>query len=90
VAINLLKELSAALDKTDASHPPMDNAGAGIYVADAEGNLIYVNHAFVDILGYPNKDNLIGLNLAEQLYAHAEDREEFLKRIQKIRFCAGL
>ncbi|OGX08897.1 MAG: hypothetical protein A2Z88_10115 [Omnitrophica WOR_2 bacterium GWA2_47_8] len=58
----------------------------GFYVADQEGNLFYVNHAFVSILGYNTKDELIGRNLAKELYADPTDREEFLKAMSKTGF----
>ena len=32
----------------------------GVYMADARGNLLYINNAFVNILGYQNKDEILG------------------------------
>lgn len=51
----------------------------GIYMADAQGTLFYVNQAFVEMLGYSSKDELLSRNLAKELYAHPADRETFLK-----------
>ena len=39
----------------------------GVYMADVKGNLFYVNQAFVEILGYKEKKELIGLNLTNEL-----------------------
>lgn len=51
----------------------------GVYMADAQGTLFYVNQAFVDMLGYSSKEELLGRNLAKELYAHPADREVFIK-----------
>ena len=56
---------------------------SGIYMADAKGNLFYVNNGFVRILGYKSKDEVIGLNLANELYLNPKDREEFLNRMKE-------
>ena len=58
----------------------------GVYIADAEGNLVYVNQAFVNMLGYFAKDEVIGRNLAKELYVNPEEREIFLKEMSKFGF----
>ncbi len=59
---------------------------AGVYIADDQGNLIYVNSAFIAILGYSHKEDLLGKNLAKELYANPEDRKAFLKVMEKTGF----
>ena len=51
----------------------------GIYMADGKGKLFYMNQAFVEMLGYSSKEELLGRSLAGELYAHPADREVFLK-----------
>ena len=51
----------------------------GVYMTDAVGTLFYVNPAFVEMLGYSSKEELLGRNLAKELYAHPADRDVFLK-----------
>lgn len=58
----------------------------GVYMADGLGNLFYVNNAFVRILGYENREEVLGLNLAQQLYLNPEDRKEFLHKMEKTGF----
>ena len=59
---------------------------AGVYVVDDQGNLMYVNSAFVATLGYSRKEDLLGKNLAKELYANPEDRQSFLKAMEKTGF----
>lgn len=61
----------------------IESLKTGVYIADKEGNLVYVNQAFADILGYESKDEVIGLNLAKQLYPNPKDRETFLKTMDE-------
>lgn len=55
---------------------------AGIYVADPQGKLLYVNHAFVNILGFNTKDEVIGLNLADRLSMDFVSCDCFLRQMK--------
>ena len=81
--INLMKEFNTISGKLEMYRRLVESVHAGIYVADAQGRLVYVNSAFVNIFGYQSKDELIGRDLAEQLYFHPEDRKAFLKDMEK-------
>ncbi len=59
---------------------------AGVYIADEQGNLRYFNSAFVSILGYSRKEDLLGKNLAKELYVNPEERQSFLKAMEKTGF----
>jgi diguanylate cyclase (GGDEF)-like protein/PAS domain S-box-containing protein len=54
----------------------------GIYMADVNDTLFFVNQSFVDILGYQSKDELLGRNFAKDLYRYPQIREEFLRQMQ--------
>jgi len=47
-----------------------ESVKSGIYLADNMGNLTLVNQTLVNMLGYNNKDEILGLNLAEELYVN--------------------
>lgn len=84
--MTIQKEFNTAFCSPDIYRRLVENLHAGIYVADAEGRLVYVNNAFVYILGYSSKDELIGLNLADQLYVHPQDRYQFLDKVGTVGF----
>src|SRR3989338_7710782 len=70
-------------DVCGPSNNLIESVKSGIYRADIGGDLIYVNQAFVDILGYKSKDEVIGLNLEQRMYVNPKDREVFLTKIRE-------
>jgi len=76
--INLLHE-----DAQDMYRRLVEKIKTGVYMADLKGNMFYVNEAFVEILGYHSKEDLLGHSLASKLYAEPKQRELFLEKIEK-------
>ena len=54
-----------------------------IYTSTLEGNILDVNQAGVEMLGYPNKDELLKTGQANRLYKNINDREKFINRINR-------
>ncbi|MCP4692065.1 MAG: PAS domain S-box protein [Desulfobacterales bacterium] len=54
-----------------------------IYTSTLDGSLLDVNQAGVEMLGYSDKEELLGLGSAERLYRNSRDRGKFLKLINK-------
>jgi len=59
-----------------------EQAQEGMFVATLEGDLLDCNHAFVTMLGYSNRDELMALDLAGILGANAEERDAFRKELE--------
>jgi diguanylate cyclase (GGDEF)-like protein/PAS domain S-box-containing protein len=59
---------------------------SGIFMADILGYLFYVNHAFVGMLSYDTKDDIIGMNLADVVFKDPDKRGVFLKKLNSIGF----
>ncbi|HRX96182.1 MAG TPA: PAS domain S-box protein [Bacteroidales bacterium] len=59
-----------------------DHLNVGLYrsTVDADGTFIEVNAAFVRMLGYESKDELLKLNVSE-IYKHTTDRSELQRKI---------
>ena len=53
------------------------------YRADRKGNVIMVNPPGVKLLGYNSPKEIIGKNLAKDLYYIPEDRKSFLEELKK-------
>lgn len=64
----------------------IEGSHAGVYIADADGNLRYVNPAFARMLGYSTREELVGKNLSEELYVDPEERLIFLHAMEKMGF----
>jgi PAS domain S-box-containing protein len=54
----------------------------GVYVADPTGRLIDCNDAFVHMLGYSNRDELLVLNLDKEICVDARQRDAFRHEIE--------
>jgi diguanylate cyclase (GGDEF)-like protein/PAS domain S-box-containing protein len=61
----------------------VERGRSGIFMADVKGCLFYVNHAFVTMLGYENKDDILGGNLADLLFRSQEKRTAFLRKLNE-------
>jgi PAS domain S-box-containing protein len=53
----------------------------GVFVATPEGKLLDCNDAFVQMLGYETREELMALNINTEVYVSAEQREAFRKEI---------
>jgi len=54
----------------------------GVYVSDPSGRLIDCNDAFVHMLGYSNRDELLVLNLDKEICVDANQRDAFRREIE--------
>jgi PAS domain S-box-containing protein len=54
-----------------------------IYTSNLAGELLDVNQAGVDLLGYRNKEELLGIGSARHLYLNPKDRDRFLFEINR-------
>ena len=59
----------------------VERGHVSIFIADVRGYLFYVNHAFVLILGFETKDDVLGTNLADIIFKDLGKRAECLKKI---------
>ncbi|HEV2963042.1 MAG TPA: ATP-binding protein [Candidatus Angelobacter sp.] len=53
----------------------------GVFVSTPEGRVADCNEAFVRMLGYADKEEVLRLDVGLSLYAHHEDRTEFLRQM---------
>lgn len=54
-----------------------------IYTTNQGGKILDVNQAGVELLGYRNREELLGIGSARRLYKDPKDRDKFLKRITR-------
>jgi diguanylate cyclase (GGDEF)-like protein/PAS domain S-box-containing protein len=65
---------SAALRESREGFQRLLNTMAeGVYEVDTEGRCIFVNQAFLDMLGYQDRDELIGHYIHERIHHHRAD-----------------
>ena len=54
----------------------------GVFVATTAGKLLDCNDAFLRMLGYSNREELMAVNIDTDLYASAEQRDVFRKEVE--------
>ena len=54
----------------------------GVFVATPQGKLLDCNDAFVRMLGHTSREELMGLNVDQELYASSEQREVFRREVE--------
>jgi len=59
-----------------------EQAQEGVFVATPDGELLDCNDAFVTMLGYGSRDELMALDMGSVLHSVAEEREAFCKEIE--------
>jgi PAS domain S-box-containing protein len=65
----------------------VEQAPHGIYRADAQGKLLLVNPAFVKMLGYDSKEEVLALNIGKDVYRYPEQRADLVAQaLQNGRF----
>ena len=64
----------------------IETVRSGIFLAEAQGKLTYVNHAFVEMLGYNTKDEMIGVILFDKLFSDPREKEDFFKKMRETGF----
>ena len=58
----------------------------GVFVATAQGTLLDCNDAFVRMLGYSDREDLLGRNVDAEFYASTEQREMFRREVEAHNF----
>ncbi len=55
----------------------------GLFISSKEGKFLDCNHALLEMLGYPTKEEFLSINIAQDLYFNPEDRKIFQERIER-------
>jgi PAS domain S-box-containing protein len=59
-----------------------ENVLEGIYRTTPDGRLLFANPALVQMLGYESEAELLGLNIATDLYVDPSQREKIIERLE--------
>jgi two-component system NtrC family sensor kinase len=54
----------------------------GLFISSKEGKFLDCNQAFIDMLGYPTKEEFLNIDITQDLYVNPEDRKNFQERIE--------
>ena len=77
------EEMLARLAESETKYRNFfSNMPATYYRSDRDGNIIAMNPYGIKLLGYQSEEEIIGKNLARDLYYKPEDREKFLEALK--------
>jgi two-component system NtrC family sensor kinase len=55
----------------------------GVFISSIEGKFLDCNQALLDMLGYSNKEEFIGIEISSDLYVNPKDRKTFQEKIER-------
>lgn len=74
--VHVLKDITDRREAERRYRELFDNVQEGVFFASPEGHFIEVNDALVRMLGYQTRDEVLKLNLQNQVYVSADQRDE--------------
>ncbi|MDP3562998.1 MAG: PAS domain S-box protein, partial [Methanoregula sp.] len=77
-------EIEEALRESEAKYRAIfENIQDVYYLSDADGNLVMASPSITALLGYASLDEVIGKNIARDLWWYPEQRQAFIDEIKK-------
>ncbi|HET7873572.1 MAG TPA: PAS domain S-box protein, partial [Terriglobales bacterium] len=76
--VHAIKDITEARAAEERYSALFNHMHEGVFASSPEGKILDCNEAFVRMLGYGNKDEMLQLEEASSLYVHPEDRRKFL------------
>ncbi len=84
------QRMRQALSQSEHRHLRVINTMLdGFYRCDMEGNLIEVNPATAAMYGFAGPEDMLGVNIARELYFYPEQRAAFVERIKRTGAVSG-
>lgn len=74
----------------DFLHRMYERSPVGFYRSTFDGRFVFVNPALVKMLGYERAEDVLGLRLAQDVYANPADRTRFIERYRATGVLDGL
>jgi PAS domain S-box-containing protein len=79
--VHVLKDITDRREAEQRYRELFDNVQEGVFFASPEGHFIEVNDALVRMLGYQTREEVLKLDLANQVYVSAEQRDEIARQL---------
>jgi PAS domain S-box-containing protein len=81
--VHAVKDITEARAAEERYSSLFNHMHEGVFASSPEGKILDCNEAFVRMLGYASKDQLLELDAAEALYVHPEDRRKFSEEMAR-------
>src|SRR5258708_19786375 len=84
--VHVIKDVTEAKAAEERYKALFSHMQEGVFVATPEGKVIDCNEAFVRMLGYSSKEEILKLDAADEIYMNANDRQKFFSKLSPHRF----
>ena len=81
--IHIVRDITERRSAEEKYRLLFEQVQEGVYVATPDGRLLDCNDAFVNMLGYERREELLALNLDEDIRVDAGQRDAFRKEIEQ-------
>jgi two-component system NtrC family sensor kinase len=79
--VHVIKDITEAKAAEERFTALFNHMHEGVFASTPEGKILDCNEAFVRMLGYSSKEEILKLDVGQTLYVDLEDRKKFLKEI---------
>jgi two-component system NtrC family sensor kinase len=81
--VHVIKDITESRAAEERFTSLFNHMHEGVFVSTPEGNILDCNEAFVHMLGYDSKEDILKLDVAHSIYVETEDRNKFLSEIAR-------
>jgi two-component system NtrC family sensor kinase len=81
--VHIIRDTTARRAAEERYRTLFDQVQEGVFVSTPDGRVVDCNDAFVHLLGYESREEVLAKEIAQNFYAHPSDRNVFLQKMQK-------
>ena len=81
--VHVIKDITESKAAEERFTSLFNHMHEGVFVSTPEGKILDCNEAFVRMLGYDSKEEVLNLDVAHSVYVDVEDRHKFLSEISR-------
>jgi PAS domain S-box-containing protein len=81
--LHVIKDITEAKAAEERFTSLFNHMHEGVFASTPDGKILDCNDAFVRMLGYASKEEILRLDVGQTLYVDLEDRKKFLKEIAR-------
>jgi PAS domain S-box-containing protein len=81
--VHVIKDITESKAAEERFTSLFNHMHEGVFVSTPEGHILDCNEAFVHMLGYDSKEDILKLDVAQSVYVDMEDRSKFLSEIER-------
>ncbi|MGE5324831.1 MAG: PAS domain S-box protein, partial [Actinomycetota bacterium] len=82
-AVHVIKDITQAKAADERYTSLFNHMHEGVFASTPEGKIMDCNEAFVRMLGYSGKEEVLSLDVIQSLYVDQEDRSKFLSEMSQ-------